>query len=209
MNQDSKSLEFVRWLVTIIVPAASGFIGVLVGALLATRREKFRARLEFCTRQLREFYSPLLAIREEIRVLIEFREKVHAHGHDVWQELCEVGRSAEESEVMKKLLEPERAKLNSHIEYDNAQLREKLLPAYSRMVQHFRDNYWLADPESRHYYHVLIEYVEGWSRFLSQTHSSEVLQRVNTKEEKLLPFYKHLHEIHDSLRDKVRRGKTR
>jgi len=72
------------------------------------------------------------------------------------------------------------------------------------MVDLFREKYWLAEFETRKYFTPLVEFVEGWNRFLSRTHSSEVLRRVDVKEDVLLPFYDHLKQTHDQLRERVK-----
>jgi hypothetical protein len=56
-------------LITVAVPAISGLVAVLFGWWLASRREASQRRYSFVERQLRELYSPLLAIRSEIQTL--------------------------------------------------------------------------------------------------------------------------------------------
>lgn len=190
----------------VFTAALAGLLGVLVGALIAISRERAKAKRDFLSRQLSEFYSPMVGIREEIRILSEFRLKVTGHAGDVWKELCEIGRASGDPEALKKLLEPERDKLDTRIEYDNTQLSQTIIPAYQRMVDLFREKYWLAEFETREYFTPLVEFVEGWNRFLSRTHSPEVLQRVDVKEDVLLPFYDHLRETHDQLRNRVKKA---
>jgi len=96
-----------------------GLLGVLVGALIAISRERAKAKRDFLSRQLSEFYSPMVGIREEIRILSGFRLKVTGMTGDVWKELCEIGRASGDPEALQRLLEPEREKLDTQIEYDN------------------------------------------------------------------------------------------
>lgn len=184
--------------------ALSGLLGVLVGALVAVSHERSKARRDFLSRQLSEFYSPMVGIREEIRILSDFRLKVSQQAGSVWKELCNSSRAYEDLESRQNILGSEREKLHTRIDYDNKQVTEKLIPAYQRMVDLFRDRYWLAEFETRQYFTSLIEFVESWNRFLSETHSREVLQRVDVKEETLLPFYENLKEIQDRLRSRVK-----
>jgi hypothetical protein len=201
--------EIGRWLFSILSnPAVSGFLGVIVGAWLTACIERGKSRLAFCERQLRELYSPLLGIRQEISVLSEFRQEIRNAAGKVWAERCEVARSMSDIGEKEKALESERKYLPSRVEYDNAQLRERLIPAYRKMVEHFRENYWLAEFETRKYFSVLVRFVEHWERYLSETHSSEVLSQVDEGEEKLKPFYEHLEDAHDRLRAKLESGKA-
>lgn len=199
-------LGIIKQVVPVAIPAATGFIGVLVGAWLATRQDRRRLRMEFRAKQLSRFYSPLLGIREEIRILSEIREYVRGEARDIWQDLCRIGRARGDPQAIMKILEPEGEKLKTRIEYDNSQLEQRLLPGYRRMLEHFRDNYWLAKPETRQYFTILVRFVEGWDRFLSGTHSAEVLERLDVNEDDLQPFYAHLREAHDELRGKVERA---
>jgi len=189
-----------------LTTAVTGLLGVLVGAWITIASDRAKAKRDFVSRQLSEFYALMVGIREEIRMLSEFRQKVAAYAGDLWKELCEIGRASENPEALQKLLEPERDKIDTRIEYDNTQLQEKLIPAYRRMVDLFREKYWLADFETRQYFTPLVEFVEGWNRFLTRTHSAEVLRRVDVKEDKLLPFYEHLEKTHDSLRNRAACG---
>lgn len=195
MPTETCSHELTQWFASLIVPVFAGFLGVLIGSWLATRRDRARLRIDFRTRQLREFY-----------MLSEFREHVRQQAGTVWDEICKIGRASGDVEALQKLLEPEREKLESRIEYDNKQLEKRLIPGYRRMVQHFRENYWLAEPGTRQYLAALVKFVEGWDRFLSRTHSAEVLNRIDVKEDDLIPFYGHIKTVHDQLRDKVKKA---
>ncbi len=68
---ESSLVELARWGISIGIPAASGLIGVTLGAWLSARREIKQRQLAFVERQLRDFYSPLLGIRNEIRMRAE------------------------------------------------------------------------------------------------------------------------------------------
>ena len=47
--------------------------GVLIGLWWSRRNEVKKQRLEFANQQLRDFYSPILAVRKRIRTLSELR----------------------------------------------------------------------------------------------------------------------------------------
>jgi len=184
--------------------ALIGLLGVLVGALITITIDRTKAKRDFLSRQLSEFYSPMHGIREEIRILSEFRLKVRNHAGKVWQDLCKNGQASGSPEISDKLLEPEREKLHDRIDYDNEQLRQKLIPAYRRMVDLFREKYWLAEPKTREHFPSLVEFVEGWDRFLSGTHSAKIFEGMPVNEDKLLPFYEEIKRTLDRLRRRVK-----
>ena len=53
-----KTIELIRWAVTIGIPSISGLAGVPIGAWLASRQQKAERRLAFIKKQLKQFYSP-------------------------------------------------------------------------------------------------------------------------------------------------------
>jgi len=204
---DQKSVELARWAISIGVPAIAGLAGVVIGAWLTGRRERNQRCLAFVERQLRDFYSPMLGLRNEIRMRSELRVRVHDSAGDVWSELCEEARRVNEDALqeLSRTRDPEFKKL---IEYDNKQLQEDLLPAYKQMARLFRENLWLTDPDTRNHYQTLLEFVELWDRWLAKSIPQEVIERLGHSEEKLKPFYDHLQNRHDVLRAKIERGKV-
>jgi hypothetical protein len=59
-----------------LISAAAGLGGVFLGGWLGDRREREKRRIDFITRQLSEFYGPLVSIRSEIRARGELRLKI-------------------------------------------------------------------------------------------------------------------------------------
>jgi len=200
-----RCLELIRWGISIAVPAVAGLVGVAIGAWLTGRRERRQRRLAFLERQLKDFYSPMLGLRNEIRMRSELRVRIHDTAGRVWKELCERARevSVDTLGSLSRDRFPEFAKL---IEYDNKQLQDELLPAYREMIKLFRENLWLADPDTRTYYQPLIEFVELWDRWLEKSIPGEVIERLGHSEEALQPFYAHLQQRHDSLRGRIEAG---
>jgi hypothetical protein len=102
--------------------------------------------------------------------------------------------------------DPELEKSGDRIEYNNRQLTEQLVPAYRRMVDHFRENFWLAEYSTREHFPLLVQFVEKWNRDLAGTFTPELSRRVDVEEKKLYPFYEDLAKTHDSLRQRLRMG---
>src|SRR3990167_940518 len=89
-DQDCRAL--ITWVVSIAVPALAGLVGVVIGAWLTGRRERRQRRLAFVETQLRDFYSPMLGLRNEIRMRSELRVQLHETADAVWRELCAQAR---------------------------------------------------------------------------------------------------------------------
>lgn len=206
-TNDVNCIELVRWGISIGVPAVSGLGGVMLGAWLSGRRETRQRQLGFVERQLRDFYSPLLGIRSEIRMRSELRVRVHSVADAEWRRLCEKKRQIG-VEALQKLTNERGKEFTDIITYDNRQLKEELIPAYRKMVNLFRDNMWLAEPETKEFFGLLLEFVELWERWLAKTLPPEVIQSLEHGEESLHLFYDHLQEKHDELREKLERGRA-
>lgn len=200
------SIPIWQWALGVAVPAAAGLVGVVVGSWLSIKREEAQRRYLFMERQLREFYSPILGIRSEIRALSEVRAKVEKACEETWRENCDLYRTSPEG--LGKWSDQHGDEYTADIGYNNRQLEEVLLPAYRRMVVTFRDNLWLAQPETRWHFAELVEYVELWDRWLAKTIPADVMRKIKVSESQLHPLYQNLEEVHDRLQAKLRNGAT-
>lgn len=188
-----------------IISALSGLIGVFVGAWLYSSQSQRQRKLDFCEKQLKEFYSPLVGIRKEIQILSEFRCDVERASEERWQEVCKVGDQMKPSEAQKYRNGNDKC-IDGPIEYEDEQFEIKILPAYRKLVETFKNNSYLAEEETREFLPTLIKFVDLWERNLSKTHSREVIKKINFSEKELLPFYKHLEEKCSLLREKIKKG---
>jgi hypothetical protein len=207
MTCDQQCLELIRWGVAIVVPALSGLTGVVIGAGLTARREIRQRRHAFRERQLREFYSPMLGLRNEIKMRSELRVKVHDAAGSAWVTLAERAQAVS-PEASQRLIDSRGPDFDKAIEYDNTKLEEALLPLYRQMAQLFRENLWLAEVETRAHYQKLIEFIDIWDRWIAKSIPAEVLKSLGHSEKGLHPFYQHLEEKHDQLRAQVQQGEV-
>jgi hypothetical protein len=130
----------MEWIVSVALPALAG---VFLGSYMSGRRETMQRRSAFVERQLRELYSPLLRLREEIRTQSELGVTVQATADAVWSRLsAEAHAQRVGIQYLKETRWPEFERV---IEYDNTKLKDHLMPAYRKMVAVFRDNFWLAE----------------------------------------------------------------
>jgi hypothetical protein len=170
-----------------IISAGAGLLGVLVGGYMSDRRERQKRRGDFITRQLTEFYGPLVAGRAEILARSDLRVKVEQATSAAWPNMVAEARDA----------------ISRAIDYDNTILRETLIPAYHQMVATFREKWSLAEPKTRTYFAALVEFVEIWERHLKGGISGEAIARLGHTEENLKPFYAHLEATHEQLRRRL------
>lgn len=204
-------METIVWLKNIIFSyfpvifsAITGLLGVYIGAWLINHQNIMQRKLDFYEKQLRELYSPLVGIRKEIRILSEFRLAGYQAQNKWWKEVCKNGNRITDTSLAQKFYETKNPMIDSQIEYENNQLTKKIIPAYRELVNILRNNYWLAEEETKDYFPTLIKFVETWERHLSDTHSAEVLQEIAVSEDKLLPFYENIEKVHNNLRKKLK-----
>jgi hypothetical protein len=202
----STLLDVGKW-PPVALAAVVGLAGVLIGAgltaWLAARRDRIQRRLAFIEKQLSEFYSPMVGLRSEIRMFSELRVKLQNEADAAWRRLTESVEPGPESQALTATRFPE---FKALIEHDNAQFNERLMPAYRKMVELFREKLWLAEDETREYYPMLVEFVDVWERWLSGSLPYKLIERTGHSETKLHPFYEHLEVQRARLRQIVSRG---
>ena len=82
------------------------------------------------------------------------------------------------------------------------------MPVYRQMAKLFRENLWLADPDTREHYQPLIEFIDLWDRWIAKSIPGEVIERLGHSKENLKVFYDYLRQRHDALRGKIEKGKV-
>lgn len=197
--------DLIWKILTYIAPILSGLIGVFVGAWLSRRQSQEQWKLDFYEKQLRELYSPLASTRKEIQILSEFRLAGAEASETWWQKVCERGKYIKDMGESVKFFDEEGEKITTQIEYENKQLVEKIIPAYRLMVNILKNNYWLAEEQTKDHFPTLVKFVEVWERYLSRTHPMDVIKEINVSENELMSFYKDVERIHCFLRKKLKK----
>ncbi len=200
------SLRLFQWGISIAVPAISGLCGVGVGAFLTSRMEKIGRRHEFLSKQLTNFYSPLLALRKEIETIGKVRVRIGSVAGNVWHEMCD--RHEGNPPELQKLTQEKSDKFTKIIDYDNEYLETDTIPAYHKMIEIFRKNIHLAEPSTAKHFSALLEFVNIWDRFLTGSLPGEVIRALEHSEQSLYPLYDDLQLQHEKLRDKLAKGKV-
>ncbi len=171
----------------------AGWVGVRAGL----RQIKAQQRHEFILRQIRELYSPLLGCYKDIRSKTALRRKVADLASEAWHEIVE--RSPNPFLGSDKAYEP----FKKIIDYNNDQLVEELLPLYRQMLKIFRDNYYLAEPDTANLYSALSDFIDIWDRVLARSLPFEVNLKLEHGGKDLDLFFEELEKRHSVLRGKL------
>jgi predicted Rdx family selenoprotein len=183
--------ELIKFVVSVLAPLLAGYFGVRYGL----KQIKMQKRMDLIENQLNKFYSPLLGLHKEIRAKSELRVKIQKLGDEAWQESSKDARASRSS--------PDMTPYSKEIEYNNKQLKEIFIPQYNEMLEIFRENFWLAEPETREFYPKLVEFVEIWNRNSNDGLPPDVALKINHTEEELKPFYDELVLRTDMLRQEL------
>jgi len=201
-----KTMDWIKNVISQNFSAITGLLGVYIGAWLTKRQIITQRKLNFYEKQLRELYSPLVGIRKEIQILSEFRLAGEKASQEWWQKVCKQGEGIKDYTESGKFYDDKGSKITSQIEYENRQLTEKIIPAYRKMIDTFKNNYWLAEEQTKEYLPTLVKFIETWERFLSRTHPIEVIKDISVSEKELLPFYNHIEQTLNFLKEKLKVG---
>ncbi len=173
-----------------------GLIGNFFSNWQTSRREKAARHHELQLRKLKEFYGPLLSLHNEIQARSELRVKIQEAADRLHIEaMLQAGPHGVETASDAHL-----PTILKTIADENQTFRDVLMPRYRDMVQIFRDNMWLAEPETRAHFAALIEFVDVWDKILTDRLPREVAPAIGHTETNLKPFYSNLAATHDRLR---------
>lgn len=200
--------KLFEWAVSIFIPSIAGFLGVLIGAWLSTTRERSQRRYEFVQRQLRDFYSPILGLYIENQAICATQAKISATANEVWRGSCAELRQTYKAEENLERFSTERGPAFARItDYNNKQMAEQVNANYRQIVRIFRENLWLAEPETRGYFGMVLEYSDLSERWTGQSIPREVVGKLEHIERGLTPFFEHIQDTHDRLRIRLVRGR--
>jgi hypothetical protein len=177
-------------LLSSLIPAATGLLGVWLGGFWMSRNQRKERAERRISDQLTEFYAPMLGMRERLSAKGKVRLKVSNVAHKTW------GQAPQE----------EREKYDKIIEYNNRQLIEVDIPLYKQMVDLFTAKMHLAEPSTRTHFPILVEFVEMWDRSFAGALPRDVAERVGANEDTLTPFYSDLQINFERLRSSLFRA---
>jgi hypothetical protein len=187
------------WVPLIAALGIGGFAGTVLSQFMTDRREKAARALAFRKQQIEQFYGPLLAMHKEIRARSELRVKLQeaidtSHVND----MLLAGRSGVEDTSDQYV-----PAIVANVDDEHRTFRNVLMPRYREMISTFRERMWLAEPETREFLPALIEFVDVWDKIIDRSLPHAVASTIGHTEKNLIPFYEHLHKLHDKLRAEV------
>jgi len=104
----------------------------------------------------------------------------------------------------KSELRLETAEFDKLLGYNSDQLKTEIIPLYRAMLEHFNQRLYLCESSTIAYHAKLVEFVEIWNRFLSETIPRSVLRNREHSETELHPFYQDLQDNFNKLSEKLR-----
>jgi len=173
------------------ISAGAGLIGALIGGYVTAHSQRVERRQGRIQQQLREFYSPLLGMRDEIRAKSEMRTKISGAANAAWQKQVQIHNRFVPDDVKQRF--------DKIIDYNNEQLQKDLVPLYHKILELYLNNKWLAEPSTLGFNYELVEFVEFWNRFYASSLPLEILAELDHTEGKLQPFYKDIQDTFDRL----------
>jgi hypothetical protein len=184
-------------IVSSVITALAGLVGVAVGGRIATHNLKEERRSARRLERLREFYAPLRGIRAEIAA----KKKLNKWLHD--SVLAErVKKEETEFATRRQISNQAREEYDSVIDYIGEQIPKEFAPAYRRMLELFRARMDLAEPSTIAYFPDLVEVVDLWNRPLS----TAILKEIEPEDKKLLGLYEdiehHFMRLSEELKKK-------
>ncbi len=184
-----------------------GLVGVIVGVMLTAWLEFWRSqsskKYDFLKQQMEGFYSPMEALQKEFEIKVSLQQKISKEAAAVFVERPNVltGR-AQESPVTESLKE-----MDKIMKYNNAQARAELFPVRAKMLEIFKNYYWLAEQSTRDYYADFLEYVENWKRMEDQSMPFEMIgKRLFEDNKRLHCFYADIQNHFQELRKQLSQG---
>jgi hypothetical protein len=175
------------------VAAASGLVGVTVGAYFTALNQKRERQQRRISEQLAEFYGPMLALRAQVLSRSELSLRISERAGSAWQSMIRHAYESKDElraiDLVEELTKGRFPDFEKLTRYGNRQLAEDIIPAYRKMVALFTLKMHLAEPSTISHFPALFEFVEIWNRWLDGSLPVEVLGQLNHSEETLFPFY--------------------
>lgn len=168
-------------------------LGVAVGVFATITVTNLAERRRFVRDQLTLLYSPLVARRRQMYALSELRVTVDNEADEAWREnVARVERRRPPPEDFEEALAEPKAQLIDGLLAFNAARARADLEVYAEMLTIFREQMWLADPDTLDSYPAFVRFVDLWTRWVKDELPPDLARRLEIKESRLVPFYEHL-----------------
>jgi len=142
-------------------------------------------------------------MKRQIRSKIEVQESFHRTAKtELHKTLDEAGNDLRTREIVEKARAP---KFEGVWAYSDEQLTGEIVPLYGKMLEHFTQHMWLAEPSSLNHFQALVEFVETLRRVEAKNLPHEVIDARQPGEKDLLPLYEDLESQAKRLRKELRK----
>jgi hypothetical protein len=148
---------------------------------LGNKKSRYEKKLEFITKQITEFYSPMLGFIYRIEASNLLQNELSKLADETWKEIAANNKEH-------KNLNEEFKPFQILIESGNKTTNEEVLPLFYKMHDVFTQNYWLAEDSTKQHYLILSRYVDIWRRFQANSIPRQVLWKMEKDENLLIPF---------------------
>jgi hypothetical protein len=165
---------------SVAIVAVGAMVGSAMGFLVALKISRAQRIADFRQRQLSDFYSPMAGWVRRARAFDTFDQRI-------WKEYAEA-----DAERFRK-----------RVEYANEQQKKEILPLYRKMLDHFTNNYWLAEDETRAFYQDFLEFVEIWDMTDKEVLPQELRERFRPDMSRVTAFFDHLEAMIRTLRQEL------
>jgi hypothetical protein len=180
-----------------LFPALIALGAAYVGYLFATRQARDQRRHDHLRERIDLFYSPMVGALRQIRALSTLRTQLSAAADTAWRQQVDEQMAAATNRLELPMnLATSFAPFDRQLNYDNAQIRERILPLYERMVSLFTEHFWLAEASTQTHFEDLSGFVDLWHRHLSGSLPPRIATELQISEARLTPLY---HDLNDQL----------
>jgi len=178
--------------VSILSYLATASFAAGVGHFFTARHYRNKKRYEFSERRLNELYGPLLSRIEQLGADGRLRFEISQARSDAWKDNCD--RAPSPFLRHEEAFEP----YKTSIDYENRRFRESM-ELYEEMLSLLHTKRHLAFDSTLGHYEQFFRFVELWRRWLDDAIPWEAIQKVETPEEELHPFYADVRTHHSAL----------
>lgn len=182
----------------------SALMGTFFGYKFGVKQLVLRKRLEFIEKQIKEFYSPMVSLVTDINSKIKLTNKISKISDEEWSKIFK-GLGPREYEILRK--DNNIVKFSKIFDYHKEEFLREIFPSYKKMLEIFREKFWLALPETRKWYNDFSDFIGIWDRHLEKSLPLELGLRIGHAGKELVPFFENLSKTLDFLLGKLEKGK--
>jgi hypothetical protein len=148
---------FLNTIFTYLAPLIYTSLGAFITYKYGIKQFKFEEEKKLILQKITNFYSPLIVLQKEIESLLETKRESSYEA----DEACRNRYKDEKTYSSYSYFERKKytKKLEEAINHENTIFPNKILPIYDKMLEIFKNNYWLAENSTQNFYKIFVKYV--------------------------------------------------